>query len=123
MVKRLTPADMKSHEELMEERRNYTDEQARQFGYPSVYVLHQEDRLTWLAGAWRETKDDRYVKEYAAVLNDMILHGYDVDGLDIEDQLPEALMPQLPPRKVREAILKAYAAEAEEADETEEVAS
>jgi hypothetical protein len=41
----------------------------------------------------------------------MILNGYDVDGLPIQDQLPENLMPELPPKPVQAAIQRVYQAE------------
>ena len=88
----LRPGDGISREELMEERRNYTDEQARKLGYPSATVLLLSDRLGEIAGKWRRTKDDALVPEYRATLYDMILKGYDVDTLPIQDQLPPELM-------------------------------
>jgi hypothetical protein len=41
----------------------------------------------------------------------MILNGYDVDGLPIQDQLPDRLMPELPPKPVQMAIQSVYQAE------------
>ena len=38
----------------------------------------------------------------------MILKGYNVDTLPVQDQLPEDLMPELPPQTVRSAITQAY---------------
>lgn len=100
--------DMKSREEYLAERQTYTDEQARKLGYPSAEVLRLSDDLTRLAGKWRRTKDDGLVLEYRQTLYEMILKGYDVDTLPVQDQLPEELMPELPPPTVREAIMRAY---------------
>lgn len=104
----LRPGDGISHEELMAERRNYTDEQARKLGYPSAEVLRLSDRLSQITGKWRTSKDSKLVAEYQQTLYKMILKGYDVDILPIQDQLPTELMPELPPPPVRAAILQAY---------------
>jgi len=57
---------------------------------------------------WRGTKRDDLISEYKHVLYEMILKGYDVDELDIQDQLPPEHMPELPPKKVLKGILKSY---------------
>lgn len=100
--------DMKSREEYMEERRNYNDETARKLGYPSVEVLHLSDHLREIAGEWRETKEASLISQYRETLLTMILKGYDVDTLPIQDQLPVELMPEIPPQPVRKAIMQAY---------------
>ena len=100
--------DMQSHEDYIEERRNYSDEHAHKLGYPNAEVLRLYDRLSQIAGKWRVTKDDKLVAEYRETLYAMILKGYDVDILPIQDQLPTELMPELPPPTVRAAILEAY---------------
>ncbi|MCI0714028.1 MAG: hypothetical protein L0154_27985 [Chloroflexi bacterium] len=92
----LKPEEEISHAELMEERRRYTDQQARQLGYPSAEVLHLSDRLSEIAGQWRTTKDNNLVIEYRQILYEMILKGYDVNTLPVQDQLPEELMPNSP---------------------------
>ena len=106
--RRLTMADQMSREELMEKRRNYTDEDVRKFGYPSAEVMLLEDRLAEIAGAWRETKEDAWVNEYRDVLFLMMLKGYDVTALPIQYQLPSDKMPFIPPLSVTQAIVKAY---------------
>ena len=107
-TKRLKWEDMISHEEGIEERQNYTDEDARKLGYPGVEVLRLGDHLRMLAGKWRETKDNHLVHEYASVFYKMILKGYDVNTLPIQDQLPDDLMPELPPEPVQAAIKRVY---------------
>lgn len=104
----LTMADQISHEELMEEIANYSEEDARKLGYPSLEMLHLEDKLTDIAGAWRGTKDEALIDEYRDVLFLMMLKGYDVTTLDIQDQLPSDKMPFIPPLSVTQAIVKAY---------------
>ena len=104
----LTLEDMQSAEEYREKRRHYTDEQARNLGYPSAEVLRLSDDLTQLAGKWRETKDNQVASQYRETLLIMILKGYDVDTLPIQDQLPTELMPEFPPQPVRKAIMQAY---------------
>ncbi len=108
MAKRLTWEDMKSREELLEERRNYTDEDAQKFGYPSAEVLRLSDTLTELAGEWRETKDENVAIRYRETLLKMILKGFDFNNLDTEDYLPEEHMPDLPPKPIQKAIIEAY---------------
>ncbi|MCI0714039.1 MAG: hypothetical protein L0154_28040 [Chloroflexi bacterium] len=77
-IRTLKPGDGISHEEAMERRRHYTDEDARKLGYPNVHVLHLEDRLGQIAGQWRRTKDDQLVSKYRETLYEMILNGYNV---------------------------------------------
>ncbi len=100
--------DMQSHEDYLEERHSYRDEKARKLGYPSAEVLRLSDHLSQIAGEWRTTKDSKLVTEYQQTLYKMILKGYDVDILPIQDQLSTELMPELPPPPVRAAILQAY---------------
>jgi len=104
----LTMADQMSHEELMEKRRNYTDEDVRKFGYPSAEVMLLEDDLAHISGKWRRTKDEELIDEYRDVLFLMMLKGYDVTALPIQYQLPEDKMPFIPPMSVSDAIVKAY---------------
>ena len=108
MVKRLKKEDVISREEYLQRIANLTDEQAVKLGYPSAKVMHLEDRLSELAGKWRRTKDDALVPEYKSVLYEMILNGYDVNTLPIQDQLPRNLMPDLPPEPVQMAIRSVY---------------
>jgi hypothetical protein len=109
-AKRLTWDDMKKPEDYDAERRQFTDERAQKLGYPSAEVLHLYDHLSKLAGEWRSTKSETVAHEYGKTLLDMILKGYDVDSLPIQDQLPSELMPEIPPSKVREAIAYALSA-------------
>lgn len=106
-TKKLKSGDGLSNEEALEERRNYTDEQARILGYPSAEVLRLSDKLTNLAGQWRETKDAYVASLYRETLMVMILKGYDIDTLPVQDQLPEEQMLDLPPAAVLHAILQA----------------
>lgn len=106
-AKKLTWEQMKSPEAVTAERQNYSDEKARELGYPSAEVLRLADHLSNLAGQWRSTREQAVVHEYGKTLLDMILKGYDVDGLPIQDQLPEDLMPEIPSQKVRTAIVGA----------------
>ena len=108
MVKRLTLKDQITHEEYLQRVDQYTDIDAIERGYPSVEVLRLEIKLGEIAGAWRETKEEHLVHKYASVLYKMILNGYDVNTLPIQDQLPNRLMPELPPETVRSAIQRAY---------------
>lgn len=114
MVK-LTMADMKSLEQYKAELEHITDQQAHKLGYPSAHVLRLEDKLTDIAGAWRESKEEALVHEYKSVLYEMILHGYDVQTLPIQDQLPPEVMPQVPSARVQKAIQKALTTQPEEA--------
>ena len=104
MAKRLKWEDMKSPEEYTAERQNYSDEQAQDLGYPSAKVLHLYDHLSNLAGEWRSSRSETLAHEYGKTLLDMILKGYDVDHLPIQDQLPLNLMPEIPPDSVLVAI-------------------
>ena len=104
--KRLTLSDMKPPDYSVLSK--YTDEDARKSGYPSLKVMKLEYELTRIAGAWRETKDDALVYKYKSVLYEMILNGYDVNTLPIQDQLPDELMPELPPEPVQSAIKRIY---------------
>ncbi|MEM9950225.1 MAG: hypothetical protein AAF846_01385 [Chloroflexota bacterium] len=106
--KRLKWDDMISPEQANVERQNYTDEDARKLGYPNVEVLHLADSLSALAGKWRRTKDAVLVHEYKSTLYEMILKGYDVNTLPVQDQLPDDLMPDLPSEPVQRAIKTVY---------------
>ena len=111
MVKRLTLNDMKSVEQHRAEMEKMTEEEVQGLGHPSKKVMRLEWRLSEIAGEWRETKTNALVLEYERVLYKMILNGYDVDTLPIQDQLPDALMPELPPKPIQMAIQTAYLAE------------
>ena len=87
---------------------NYTDVDARRHGYISLEMMQLEYQLTQIAGKWRRTNEDALVQEYERVLYKMILKGYDVNTLDIQDQLPDNLMPDLPPEPVQAAIKRVY---------------
>ncbi|MCI0711418.1 MAG: hypothetical protein L0154_14790 [Chloroflexi bacterium] len=50
------------------------------------------DELGWLAGAWRETKEQAYVTKYQVLLRALLEMGWD-DELDVELLLPDDLMP------------------------------
>jgi len=100
--------DMQSADVYLAKRQTYTDEQARNLGYPNAEVLRLADELSHIAGQWRGTKDEMLIEKYRDILYAMILKGYDVDMLPIQDQLPSDLMPELPPPAVRMAIIKAY---------------
>ena len=102
--------DMQSADDYLEARRNFTDEQASELGYPSAEVLRLSDNLRRIAGEWRQTKDGTLLIAYRETLYSMILKGYDVDTLPIEDQLPAEFMPELPPPSIRTAIIEAYRA-------------
>ncbi|MEM9953107.1 MAG: hypothetical protein AAF846_16000 [Chloroflexota bacterium] len=104
--KRLTLHDMKPADYSVIE--NYTDEDAINSGYPSLKVMKLEYELTQIAGTWRDTKDEALVYQYKSVLYEMILSGYDVNTLPIQDQLPDDFMPELPPEPVQIAIKRAY---------------
>lgn len=99
--------DMGSPDAYLEERRHYTDEQARELGYVSAAVLRLSDQLSAIAGAWRTTRKTERVTQYQVTLYAMILKGYDVDTLPIQDQLPPELMPDLPSERVLAAIRQA----------------
>lgn len=111
MVKRLTLKDQMTREEYLKRVNKYTDEDAIKLGYPSADVLRLEIRLGEIAGAWRENKTDELACEYKSVLYEMILKGYDVNTLPIQDQLPDRVMPDLPPQSVQQAIRKVYQTE------------
>ncbi len=112
MVKRLTMNDQLSREQYLQRVSQYTDEDAQKLGYPSAEVLRLEIKLGEIAGKWRNNQDDEaLVLEYERVLYKMILKGYDVNTLPIQDQLPDTLMPDLPPKPVQMAIQTAYLAE------------
>lgn len=102
-TKRLKWEDMKppGHGDELE---NYTDEDARRHGYPSLEVMQLEYRLTQIVGRWRRTKENALVHEYERILYKMILKGYDLNMLPVQDQLPEDLMPDLPSKAVQKAI-------------------
>lgn len=111
-MKRLTMSDQISVEEHRKRMLSLSDDEVKKFGYPNVKVLGLSYKLSEIAGKWRDNQDDDgLVHEYKSVLYEMILNGYDVDGLPIQDQLPEALMPELPPKPVQMAIQSLYLAE------------
>ena len=114
----LKPEDTKSREQFLKELANYTDEDAREIGYINADILRLEHQLTQIAGKWRRTKDDELVHAYRGVLYEMILFGYDIDTLPIQDQLPPELMPNFPPRSVLAAVLNVYATLQEEQKES-----
>jgi hypothetical protein len=104
--KGLTLADMKPADYSVLSK--YTEEDAKNSGYPSLKVMGLEYDLSRIAGEWRNTKTDALVQEYKNVLYEMILYGYDVTTLPIQDQLPSEWMPELPPEFVQVAIKSAY---------------
>lgn len=108
MVKRLKTEDVISREEYHQMMTALTDKDARELGYPSAKVMRLEDQLGEIAGKWRRTGEDALIDKYKAVLYEMILNGYDVNTLPIQDQLPDDLMPDLPPEPVRQAIKVVY---------------
>lgn len=108
MVKRLKSEDVISREEYLQMIAKLTDEDAIELGYPSAKVMRLEDKLSEIAGKWRRTKEHALIHEYKSVLYEMILNGYDVNTLPVQDQLPEDFMPALPPEPVRLAIQKVY---------------
>ena len=108
MVKRLTLKDQITREEYLQRVAQYTDADAIRLGYPSAKVLRLEIKLGEIAGAWRKTKNASLVYEYKSVLYEMILNGYDVNTLPVQDQLPDELMPELPPETVCMAIQRVY---------------
>ena len=108
MVKRLTLADMKTVEQHRAEMEKLTEEEVQRLGHPSKKVMRLEWRLSEIAGEWRYNKVEALVHEYKSVLYEMILNGYDVDSLPIQDQLPDELMPELPPKPVQMAIQSVY---------------
>lgn len=108
MVKKLKSEDVISREDYLQMVSNLTDEDARELGYPSAKVMRLEDQLTELAGKWRRTKEEALIYKYKSVLYEMILNGYDVNTLPIQDQLPDDLMPELPPEPVQMAIKTLY---------------
>jgi|SRR5690606_27063791 len=111
-MKRLTMADQITVEEHRKRMLSLSDDEVKKFGYPSVKVLGLSYKLSDLAGKWRGNQDDMgLVLEYKSVLYEMILNGYDVDGLPIQDQLPDRLMPELPPKPVQMAIQSVYQAD------------
>ncbi len=110
-MKRLTMKDQISMEEHREKMLSLSDSKIKQFGYPSRKVLSLSYQLSDIAGKWRRTREDALVDKYKGILYEMILNGYDVRTLPIQDQLPEDLMPELPPENVREAIQREYATE------------
>ncbi len=107
MAKRLIWEDMKPSDSS-DELEGYTDEDARRHGYPSLEVMRLEYQLTKITGEWRRTKENSLVHDYKAVLYEMILKGYDVNILPVQDQLPDDLMPDLPPKPIQKAIIEAY---------------
>jgi hypothetical protein len=52
-----------------------------------------EDVVGYLAGAWRETKEDSIVSKYHFLVNCLIDMGWK-GSLDVEDNLPPDLMPK-----------------------------
>jgi hypothetical protein len=50
------------------------------------------DRLEYLAGLWRHTKEDQVVQRYQIVLATLLELGYR-EWLDLEAMLPDRLMP------------------------------
>jgi hypothetical protein len=109
-AKRLKPEAKISREAYLAEFQDYSNADAQKLGYPNIEVFHLAQRLSYIAGEWRETKIQELVSEYRETLYEMILKGYNLTILPIEDQLPEEFMPELPPASVLVAIRQAYAA-------------
>lgn len=101
MVERLTLDDIKTVEQYRAEMEKLTEAEIQRLGLPSKKVMRLEWRLGEIAGKWRKTKTDALVLEYERVLYKMILNGYDVDTLPIQDQLPDRFMPELPTKPVQ----------------------
>ena len=71
-----------------------TNTRVKQYGLsddPTFDAMMHE--LGYLAGAWRETKDESYVKKYQILCRALLDMGWD-DELDFELLLPEEYMPQ-----------------------------
>ena len=71
-----------------------TNTRVRQYGLsddPTFDAMMHE--LGYLAGAWRETRSDEYVKKYQILCRALLDMGWD-DELDFELLLPDELMPQ-----------------------------
>jgi len=60
------------------------------------------DRLTYLAGYWRETKSDIVKDRYHAVLKTLLELGYR-EWLDVESELPHQHMPPEYEQRIQEA--------------------
>ena len=87
MVKRLTLDDMKTVEQHRAEMEKLTEEEVQRLGHPSKKVMRLEWRLSEIAGKWRSNQDDMgLVHEYKSVLYELILNGYNVDGLPIHPE-------------------------------------
>ncbi|MDQ7027139.1 MAG: hypothetical protein Q9P44_16460 [Anaerolineae bacterium] len=110
-MKRLTMKDQITVREHRQRMLSLSDDEVKKFGYPNAKVLRLSYRLSEIVGKWRGVKTDALVHEYKSVLYEMILNGYDVNTLPIQDQLPEDLMPELPPEPVQAAIQRVYHAE------------
>ena len=71
-------------------------------GYPvDPELFRLESRLSQIAAGWRGARDQperqaEFVREYHATMAQLITQGWDVRlaGLDPEDTLPDALMPE-----------------------------
>lgn len=110
-MKRLTMKDQITVEEHRQRMLELSDDEVKKFGYPNAKVLRLSYQLSEIAGKWRDLKTDALVYEYKSVLYEMILNGYDVMKLSVQDQLPAEYMPELPPKPVQMAIQGVYQAE------------
>jgi hypothetical protein len=63
-------------------------------GYPADPLLYAlQIKAGDLAALWGETKDEKYVKQYHAVIKCLIALGWETD-LDADAELPDDLMPK-----------------------------
>src|SRR5436190_954934 len=83
-ITHLRPEDEISREQYLAEIQNYSNQDAQELGYPNIEVFHLAHHLSKITGEWRRTKTEKLVSEYRNTLYQMILKGYDLDGLPIE---------------------------------------
>ncbi|MCI0712584.1 MAG: hypothetical protein L0154_20680 [Chloroflexi bacterium] len=67
--------------------------QVERFGFDDNPVFDKlMNELAYLAGYWRETKEDTLVERYQTILRALVFIGY-AEELPLELELPDALMP------------------------------
>lgn len=77
---------------------NMTDEIARQMGYTNAQMYFMDQELAYLAGKWRETKNDEILKDYHLLYYKMIAFGFSPDGFSADTEIDPQFMPERPPQ-------------------------
>jgi hypothetical protein len=107
-TKRPKPEAGVSREVYLAKFQDYSNTNAQKLDYPNLEVFHLAHRFSYIAREWSKTKAQEFVREYGETLYTMLLKGYNIILLPVENQLPEELMTEMPQASVLAAIRQAY---------------